>query len=92
MVEHSFACMYQQLKCKHDIIIVEYRNNYLLYLILKSKTVLLSMVSLHFTPQLPQITSCCILHQFTIFLDVFYDNLVRREIYSIYIRYYETDE
>ena len=40
-VEHSFACMYQQLKCKHDIIIVEYRNNYLLYLIVKSKTVLL---------------------------------------------------
>jgi hypothetical protein len=41
MVEHSFVCMYQQLKCKHDIIIVEYRNNYLLYLIVKSKTVLL---------------------------------------------------
>jgi hypothetical protein len=38
MVEHSFACMYQQLKCKHDIIIVEYMNNYLLYLIVKSKT------------------------------------------------------
>jgi hypothetical protein len=30
--------------------------------------------------------------QFTIFLDAFYDNLVRREIYSVYIRYYETDE
>jgi hypothetical protein len=29
--------MYQQLKCKHDIIIVEYRNNYVLYLIVKSK-------------------------------------------------------
>jgi hypothetical protein len=41
MVEHSFVCMYQQLKCKHDIIIVEYKNNYLLYLIVKSKTVLL---------------------------------------------------
>ena len=50
------------------------------------------MVSLHFTLQLPQITSCCILHEFTIFLDAFYDNLVRREIYSVYIRYYETDE
>jgi hypothetical protein len=47
---------------------------------------------LHFTLQLPQITSCCILHQFTIFLDAFYDNIVRREIYSVYIRYYETDE
>jgi hypothetical protein len=41
MVKHSFACMYQQLKCKYDIIIVEYRNNYLLYLIVKSKTILL---------------------------------------------------
>jgi hypothetical protein len=50
------------------------------------------MVSLHFTLQLPQITSCCILHEFTIFLDAFYDNLVRREIYSVYIRYYETYE
>jgi hypothetical protein len=50
------------------------------------------MVSLHFTLQLPQITSCCILHQFTIFLDAFYDNLVHREIYSVYSRYYETDE
>jgi hypothetical protein len=50
------------------------------------------MVSLHFTLQLPQITSCCILHQFTIFLDAFYDNIVCREIYSVYIRYYETDE
>jgi hypothetical protein len=26
------------------------------------------------------------------FLDAFYDNLVRKEIYSVYIRYYETDE
>jgi hypothetical protein len=34
------------------------------------------MVSLHFTLELPHITSCCILHQFTKFLDVFYD-LVR---------------
>jgi hypothetical protein len=33
--------MHQKLKCKHDIIIVEYRNNYLLYLIIKSETVLL---------------------------------------------------
>jgi hypothetical protein len=41
MVKQSFVCMYQQLKCKHDIIIVEYRNNYLLYLIAKSETVLL---------------------------------------------------
>jgi hypothetical protein len=41
MVKHSFACMYQQLKCKYHIIIVEYWNNYLLYLIVKSKTVLL---------------------------------------------------
>jgi hypothetical protein len=40
MVKHSFACMYQQLKCKYDIIIVQYRNNYLSYLIVKSKTVL----------------------------------------------------
>ncbi|AQK68084.1 hypothetical protein ZEAMMB73_Zm00001d015097, partial [Zea mays] len=24
MVKESFVCMYQQLKCKHDIIIVEY--------------------------------------------------------------------
>ncbi|AQK68087.1 hypothetical protein ZEAMMB73_Zm00001d015098, partial [Zea mays] len=24
MVKQSFVCMYQQLKCKHDIIIVEY--------------------------------------------------------------------
>jgi hypothetical protein len=68
-VKHSFVCMYQQLKCKHNIIIVEYMNNYLLYLIVKSETVLLLMVSLHFTLQLPQITSCCILHQFTKFLD-----------------------
>jgi hypothetical protein len=49
------------------------------------------MVNLHFTLQLPQITSCCILHQFTKFLDAFYDNLVRWEIHSVYIRYYETD-
>jgi hypothetical protein len=41
MVKQSFVCMYQQLKCKHYIIIVEYRNNYLLYLIVKSETVLL---------------------------------------------------
>jgi hypothetical protein len=41
MVKQSFVCMYQQLKCKYDIIIVEYRNNYLLYLIAKSETVLL---------------------------------------------------
>jgi hypothetical protein len=41
MVKQSFVCMYQQLKCKHDIIIVEYKNNYLLYLIVKSETVLL---------------------------------------------------
>jgi hypothetical protein len=47
------------------------------------------MVSLHFMLQLPQITSCCILYQFTIFLDAFYDNLVRRDIYSVYIRHYE---
>jgi hypothetical protein len=50
------------------------------------------MVSLHFTLQLPQITSCCILHQFMIFLDAFYENLVRKEIYSVYIRYYEINE
>jgi hypothetical protein len=41
MVKQSFVCMYQQLKCKHDIIIVEYINNYLLYLIVKSETVLM---------------------------------------------------
>jgi hypothetical protein len=41
MVKQSFVCMYQQLKCKHDIIIVEYRNNYLLYLMIKSEIVLL---------------------------------------------------
>jgi hypothetical protein len=41
MVEHSFEYMYQQLKCKHHNIIVEYMNNYLLYLIVNSKTVLL---------------------------------------------------
>jgi hypothetical protein len=49
------------------------------------------MVSLHFTLQLPLITSCCILHQFTKFLDVFYDNLMRWEIHLVYIHYYETD-
>jgi hypothetical protein len=49
MVKQSFVCMYQQLKCKHDIIIVEYMNNYLLYLIVKSETILMYMVSLHFT-------------------------------------------
>jgi hypothetical protein len=49
MVKQSFVCMYQQLKCKHDIIIVEYMNNYLLYLIIKSETILMYMVSLHFT-------------------------------------------
>jgi hypothetical protein len=49
------------------------------------------MVSLHLTLQLSQITSCCILHQITTFLDVFYDNLMRREIHSVYIRYYEKD-
>jgi hypothetical protein len=48
------------------------------------------MVSLHFTLQLPQIT-CYILHQFTKFVDAFYDNLMRWEIHSVYIRYYETD-
>jgi hypothetical protein len=41
MVKQSFVCMYQQLKCKHDIIIVEYMNNYLLYLIVKSETILM---------------------------------------------------
>jgi hypothetical protein len=41
MVKESFVCMYQQLKCKHDIIIVEYMNNYLLYPIVKSETVLM---------------------------------------------------
>jgi len=41
MVKPSFVCMYQQLKCKHDIIIAEYMNNDLLYLIVKSETVLL---------------------------------------------------
>ena len=40
-VEHSFACMYQQLKCKHDIIIVEYMNTYLLYFIVKYETIVL---------------------------------------------------
>jgi hypothetical protein len=75
MVKQSFVCMYQQLKCKHDIIIVEYMNNYLLYLTVKSETILMYMVSLHFT-----ITSdhfLCILHQFTKFFDAFYDNLMR---------------
>jgi hypothetical protein len=33
------------------------------------------MVSLHFTLQLLQITSCFILHQFTTFIDAFYVNL-----------------
>jgi hypothetical protein len=32
MVKQSFVCMYQQLKCKHDIIIVEYMNNYYILL------------------------------------------------------------
>jgi hypothetical protein len=38
MVKQSFVCMYQQLKCKHDIIIVEYRNNYLRSLLVVSYT------------------------------------------------------
>jgi hypothetical protein len=41
------------------------------------------MVSLYFTLQLPQIT-CCILHQFTTFLDAFYDNLVQRGTFGPY--------
>jgi aromatic ring-opening dioxygenase catalytic subunit (LigB family) len=35
-VKQSLACMYQQLNFKHDIIIVEYKNNNLVYLIVKS--------------------------------------------------------
>jgi hypothetical protein len=41
MVKQSFVCVYQQLKCKHDIIIFEYMNNYLLYLIVKFEIVIL---------------------------------------------------
>lgn len=41
MVKQSLACMYQQLNCKHDITIVDYMNNYLLYLIVKSETVVM---------------------------------------------------
>jgi hypothetical protein len=41
MVKHSLACMYQQLNCKHDIIIVEYMNTYLLYFIVKYETIVL---------------------------------------------------
>jgi hypothetical protein len=35
------TCMYQQLNREHDIIIVEYMNNYLLYLIVNSEIVVL---------------------------------------------------
>jgi hypothetical protein len=41
MVKQSLACMYQQLNCKHDITIVDYMNTYLLYLIVKSETVVM---------------------------------------------------
>jgi hypothetical protein len=37
MLKQSLVCMYQHLNCKHDVIIVEYMNNYLLYAIVKSK-------------------------------------------------------